>query len=181
MKKNRFECFGKLALCLIAFAGFTACDENHSTIEVHDKKNIQDHWAEVTFTNVTTGQTITTGNSKQFLTIVELVFDASGKITEANINKNHKELNAKNGDVLRVDYKPFVHFAENHQETTKMSVDFWGTSVTPQNYSTEYKVENIDNGIYAIQVDGDCPKDSKWGCSLHEKNYIYVRIVNEER
>jgi len=163
---------------LIACLVVLSCDDD-SKIEYHDKKEIKDRWAEVTFSNVTTDEKVTTGSYNTNLVQVDLIYGLKGEILEANINKDHKVLFARNGDVLRVDYKPYIHFAEEHPGQTKLSVDFWGIKMEPEDYFAECKVDGLENGLYVIKVAGDCKEDSKWKCSLHETNYIYVRIVNE--
>ena len=170
----------KWALCLVLPLLLTACPDDPDPIEVHDVKNVTGRWAEVTFTNVTTGESVTTGSANATLVQVDLNYDYLSGKKELSVSNDHKELTAKRGDVLRVDYKPYVHFAEEHPGKTKMTVKFLGTAVPANGYSAEYEVGNMKKGIYDIEVAGDCPEDGIGNCTLHETNYTYVRIVDDE-
>lgn len=92
-----------------------------------------------------------------------------------NDEDNSFDLTAKAGDVIRVNYSPYSHFADKH--SVSMTILFDGVNIvtlTGAPYEAEFTVD-ASMGIHTLTVVGTSGKDGD-DCYLNERRTIRVKV-----
>lgn len=159
---KRISNFSFLLLTLLLFNSCSK-DDGHG-LTINGRSN-----ADVTITNETTG-VVWHGDSEGIAQSTDITIGGSS-------DDSSFDLIAHEGDILRMTYSPYPHFAEKH--SVNMTVRFDGVEtnvVTHAPYEAKITIgADVSKGIHTLTVSGESENKSD-NCYLNERRSVRVKV-----